>query len=121
MALHSRRPALQIEKVGEVTVARLIRPDFVDEETINGTGSELFHMVEEQGCRQMVLSWAKVKRAGSAMLGKVIWLHKRIQAVGGRLVLCDVDPILHEAFASLQLTRLFKIFPTEQEAVQSFA
>jgi anti-sigma B factor antagonist len=118
MALHSRRPALEIEQVGLVTVARLIRADFVDEETINSVGSELFHLVEEQGCRRLVLSFAKVKRAGSAMLGKVIWLHKKIQNAGGKLVLCNVEPTLYEAFETLQLTRLFRIFPHEQDALQ---
>jgi anti-sigma B factor antagonist len=120
MALHSRRPALEIEQVGAVTIARLIRPDYVDEETVGSTGNELFHLVEEQGCRRLVLSLTKMKRAGSAMLGKIIWLHKKMHTAGGKLVLCCIDSTLYEAFQALQLTRLFRIFDSEQEALQSF-
>jgi anti-sigma B factor antagonist len=120
MPLNSRRPALDIEQVGSVTVARLARPDFVDEETVNLTGNQLFHLVEEQACRRLVINFSKVRRAGSAMLGKVIGLHRKIQAAGGRLVLCDLDSTLMDALESLQLTRLFRVFASEPEAIQSF-
>jgi anti-anti-sigma factor len=120
MPLHSRRPALEIERVGTVTVARFIRADFIDEDIINTTGNQLFHLVEELDCRQLLLNFARVKRVSSAMLGKVIWVHKKLQGVGGQLALCNLDPTLQEAFQSLQLNRLFRIYAEEQEALQSF-
>jgi anti-sigma B factor antagonist len=119
MPLYSQRPLLELEQVGAVTIARLTQSDLLDDKTINTLGSQLMHLVEEMDRRLIVLDFSNVQRVASAMLGKIISLHKKLLAVGGRLVLCKVDPRLHEAFETLQLHRLFRIFKEEQEALQS--
>jgi anti-anti-sigma factor len=108
-----------MEHVGGVTVARLARSDLLDDKTINTLGNQLFHLVLEGDCRLLILNFSSVQRVTSALLGKIIGLHKKLQAAGGRLALCRVDPRLHEAFETLQLHRLFPIFAEEQEALQS--
>ncbi len=119
MPLHSRRPWLEVEQVGPVTVVRLAQRDLLDDATINAMGAQLFGLVDDMDCRRIVLNFTNVRRLASAMLGKVIGLHKRLQGVGGKLALCKIDPTLNEAFVTLQLNRLFGIFSEEQEALQS--
>ncbi len=119
MALHSQRPLLELEQVGAVTVARLTPSDLLDDKTINALGNQLLHLVQERNCRLLVLNFSTVERLASALLGKIIGVHKKLKAAGGRLALCKVDPRLTEAFETLQLHRLFPLFSEEQEALQS--
>jgi anti-anti-sigma factor len=119
MAMHSHRPLVELEQVGGVTVARLVRSDLLDDKTIDTIGNQLFHLVQERDCRLLVLNFSNVQRVTSALLGKIIGVHKKLQAEGGRMALCRVEPRLQEAFQTLQLHRLFPIFAEEQEALQS--
>jgi stage II sporulation protein AA (anti-sigma F factor antagonist) len=119
MALHSHPPLVELEQVGAATVARLARSDLLDDKTINALANQLLHLVQERNCRLLILNFKNVERLASAFLGKIIGVHKKLQAEGGRLALCDVDPKLKDAFETLQLHRLFRIFNEEQEALQS--
>jgi anti-anti-sigma factor len=119
MALHSHLPLVELEQVGAVTVARLARSDLLDDKTINALGNQLLHLVQERNCRLLILNFRNVERLTSAFLGKIIGVHKKLQAEGGRLALCNVDPKLKDAFEALQFHRLFRIFNEESEAIQS--
>ena len=53
----------------------------------------------------------------SRMLGQLVALHKRLQEVGGRLVLCEATPFLHEFFETANLPGFLCIRQGEAEAV----
>jgi anti-anti-sigma factor len=119
MSAPSQHPWLEVEQVGGVTLVRLTRRDLLDDRAINTLGNQLFSLVQDLDCRRIVLNFSNVQRLASAMLGKIIGLHKKLTAAGGRLALCKVDPALGEAFETLKLSRLFGIYKEEQEALQS--
>jgi anti-anti-sigma factor len=119
MALHSHHPLVELEQVGSVTVGRLVHNELLDDKTINALSNQLVHLVQERNCRLLVLNFSNVLRVNSALLGKIIGLHKKLVAAGGRMALCRLETKLHEAFETLQLHRLFPIFAEEQEALQN--
>jgi anti-sigma B factor antagonist len=49
-----------------------------------------------------------------------ITLKKIIQRGSGELVLCDMDPQIHEIFEITSLDKIFKIMNEEQQALQAF-
>ncbi|MCI0462008.1 MAG: STAS domain-containing protein, partial [Gemmataceae bacterium] len=55
-----------------------------------------------------------------AALGKFITLNKKVNAAGGRLVLCNIDPQIYEVFEITKLNKLFNIQKEEQAALQAF-
>ena len=50
----------------------------------------------------------------------LIALHKKLQAVGGRLILCNIDPEIYEVFEITRLDKFFNIQKEEQAALQAF-
>jgi len=82
-------------------------------------GDQLFKLVDEQGCRRLVLNFANVDSLTSLIIGKLVNLQKKIQAVGGRLALCEVTPVVLEILDLLRLTTMITNLPTEQQAVES--
>ena len=56
----------------------------------------------------------------SAALAKLITLNKKLQAAGGKLILCNIDPQIREVFEITRLNKLFTIHDEEQAALQAF-
>jgi anti-sigma B factor antagonist len=79
----------------------------LNEETAQAVAGRLFDLVGKMAGRTLVLNFANVAYLTSTMLGKLIALHKRVRAVGGRLVLWDMQPDVFEIF---EITRLHTIF-----------
>jgi anti-sigma B factor antagonist len=100
---------LQIEPVGDVTVVRFTDKKLIDDQTIRLIGDQLCSLVDEQGQRIILLNFVNVEYLSSAALGKLIILHKKVIAAGGRLVLYNIDPQIYEVFAVTKLNKLFDI------------
>ncbi len=119
MPRQPRQRWLEVESIGKVTVVTIARAEILGAETVKTLGDRLHRLAEIMGPR-LVLNFAQVTRLDSTVLGLLIGLHKKIQAAGGRLALCRINPELYEVFETLKLTQLFAIYDEEQEALQSF-
>ena len=106
-----------VEHRAEVTVLRFIRPDMGDGEAAKAISGPMFSLVDDQGLRRFVLDFAPVGRLSSAVLGKLITFQKKVNKAGGRLTLCSLQPDLHFQFERTKLNTVFRICPTEQDAV----
>jgi anti-sigma B factor antagonist len=76
--------------------------------------------VDEEGCRKLLLNFGNVEFLSSAALGKLITLNKKLLAAKGRLILCNIDPQIHEVFEITKLDKFFNIQKEEQTALQAF-
>ena len=120
MSQPPRRRRLEVEDIGDVTVVNFVDRRILDEQNIQVIGEQLFSLVDEVGRRKILLNFGNVEFLSSAALGKLIALHKKLQAVGGRLILCNIDPQIHEVFEITKLDKFFNIQKEEQAALQAF-
>lgn len=67
----------------------------------------------------LVLNMKGVDFINSSGLGALVSILKDVRLVNGRLVLSELAPYVQEIFAITQLSNVFEIHSTEQEAVQS--
>jgi anti-anti-sigma factor len=82
----------------------------VAEEPIQTIGEHFFCLVDELGRRILLVSFEGVEFASTALLGKLITLHRKLQAVGGRLTICGLNKDLSEIFRITKLDRILTIF-----------
>jgi len=120
MSSQPRRRRLEIEQIGDVTVVNFVDRKILDEQNIQIIGDQLFSLVDNDGLRKLLLNFGNVEYLSSAALGKLITLQKKLQAVGGRLVLCNIDPQIYEVFEITRLDKFFNIHKEEQAALQAF-
>ncbi|HEX5271761.1 MAG TPA: STAS domain-containing protein [Gemmataceae bacterium] len=120
MSQPPRRRRLEVEDIGDVTVVNFVDRRILDEQNIQVIGEQLFSLVDEVGRRKILLNFGNVEFLSSAALGKLIALHKKLQAVGGRLILCNIDPEIYEVFEITRLDKFFNIQKEEQAALQAF-
>ncbi len=111
---------LDIDQIGDVTVARFVDKKILDENNIQIIGNQLFGLVEEDGRKKIVLNFANVEYLSSAALGKLITMDKKVKAAGGKLRLCAIRPDIYEVFAITRLNKLFDIRDDQDAAMAGF-
>ena len=120
MSTQPRRRRLEVEDIGDVTVVNFVDRKILDEQNIQIIGEQLFSLVDEMGRRKLLLNFNNVEYLSSAALGKLITLNKKIQAAGGRMLMCNIAPQIYEVFEITKLDKFFKVVKDEQTGLQSF-
>lgn len=118
MASGQRR--VDIEEVGDVTIARFVDRKILDESNIQIIGNQLFGLIDEDGRGKIILDFTEVEYLSSAALGKLITLDKKAKAAGAKLRLCSIRPEIYEVFAITKLNKLFQIYDNQEKALEGF-
>ena len=111
---------IDVEEVGDVTIATFVDKKILDENNIQQIGSQLFALVEEDGRKRVILDFSNVEYLSSAALGKLITMDKKVKANSGKLRLCSIRPDIYEVFAITKLNKLFDIKDAQEDALQGF-
>ena len=74
---------LDIEEVGDVTIAKFIDKKILDENNIQIIGNQLFALVDEDARTKIILDFSNVEYLSSAALGKLITMEKKVKAAKG--------------------------------------
>ena len=108
---------ISFSEIGDVTVVQFVDRKILDESNIQDLGRELFHLVEEDGRKKVVLNFSNVEFLSSAALGKLITLDKKSKKNDGLLKFSNIRPEIYEVFAITRLNKLFAIYDEEADAV----
>jgi anti-sigma B factor antagonist len=111
---------LEVTQVGDVTVVRFRSRRITEDIDIQELGSEMFSLVENDKRGKLLLNFSTVDFLGSAALGKLITLDRKVKAQGGVLKLSNIGPNIYEVFAITKLNRFFDIKEDEADALAAF-
>jgi anti-sigma B factor antagonist len=111
---------LEVSELGDVTVIRFRDQKIIEDINIQELGQELFHLVEVESRKKLLLNFSSVDFLSSAALGKLITLDKKVKANSGSLKLSNIRPEIYEVFAITKLNRLFDIKSDEADALAAF-
>lgn len=111
---------LDIEEIGNVTIAKFVDKKILDEMNIQIIGNQLFGLVDEDGRKKIILDFSNVEYLSSAALGKLITMDKKVKAAKGKLRLCCIRPEIKEVFEITRLDRIFDIRTTQEQALEGF-
>ena len=117
MAEHQR---IKVTEVDGVSVVRFADRKILDELIIQELGQELFSLVEDENCKNLLLNFTNVEFLSSAALGKLISLHKKVERAGGVLKLSNIRPEIYDVFKITRLNEKFDIRDEQEEALADF-
>jgi anti-sigma B factor antagonist len=117
MSIHQR---LSVQTVADVSIVHFVDRKILDEANIQELGRELFHLVEEEQRKKLLLNFSNVEFLSSAALGKLITLDKKVKKMSGQLKLSNIRPEIYEVFAITKLNKLFDIKDDEADALAAF-
>jgi len=109
---------LDIDEVGDVTIAKFVDKKILDETNIQIIGNQLFGLVDEDARDKIILDFTNVEYLSSAALGKLITMQKKVKK--GQLRLCSIRPDIYEVFAITKLNKLFDIYDDQEKALEGF-
>jgi anti-sigma B factor antagonist len=113
------RPDVRVRIVGGITVVDLVNTDaLVEDETIQDLGVRLRSLVDEGNVRLLV-NLSSVRYASSAVVALLAWLYLKVDAAGGVLRLCGLDPVLFDMLRICHLDRVVEIFASEPAAIST--
>jgi anti-anti-sigma factor len=114
------RPLNQItvERRGDVFCVRPCKRE-LDEEDLQQFSAEMNSLIQEDGCRKMVLCLGPEGPycLYSIFLAKLVSIQRRLQEAGGLLKLAYVSPDTFKIFEACKLQNLFQFCPDTDAAV----
>jgi len=98
----------------------------LDVVSARGIGGEQMECVSQSlvdcgGVPRIVLNLSELKFASSSFIAGLVSLHKKIRVAGGKLVLCELRPVMKEILDGARLNKLFDITEEEESALERFA
>ena len=103
-----------------VRIVEFTDSKILDEANIEQIGDRLFEVINAGSKPKVLLDFANVDHLSSAALGKLLQARERIHEVNGQLRLCDIKPQIFEVFTITKLDKLFRVYPTRSDAMESF-
>ena len=103
-----------------VTVVTFRGTSILDALAVDAIGRTLYDLVDQRACRKIVLDFAQVRMISSQMVGALINLHKKSQAIKGKVVLCGLRPDVSRIFRITNLHKLLSFADDEQKALSEF-
>jgi len=109
-----------VQDISGVTVVNLGSASILDGSAVDAIGKQLYELIDAQAKRQVLLDFTAVRFLSSSMLGVLIQMQKRAQAIKGRVAILGLQPDLHKVFKITRLDKLFDFYAKEDEAMKSF-
>ena len=103
------------DKQGEILIVTV--SEHLDTATASIFESRLLGLVD-RGERQIVVDCGTLDYVNSAGLKVFLLAAKRLEPLGGKLVLCALAPSVLMIFEMIGFTRIMKIVPTREEALR---
>jgi anti-sigma B factor antagonist len=95
---------VKIDSTDGPTVVR-----FTDKHLDESIDTYLFRLVDELDQRNLRLDFSCVSTITDSVLGKLITLHRKLQSVRGKLVLCGLSKKIMKVISICKLDRVLKI------------
>mgnify|MGYP003442390987 CR=1 FL=1 len=110
---------LVVNRQGDVMIASFMHSKLLDETNIHAIGVELLALVDQNKGLKLIIDFTTVTYLSSAVLGKLMAIHKGVSATKGILVLCGITPNILEVFKITKLDKLFTIESDVKNAVKT--
>src|ERR1700749_568178 len=111
--------AFTVVQIDKWTVVEFRTPALMDPVELEQIGQSLYHLIEAEDRRTIVLDFEKVQYLSSQAIGIILTMNKKLAALkNSRLVLCGGGPKRMELLKIPRLDRILTVKPTQQEAVK---
>jgi anti-anti-sigma factor len=119
--MNRRFQQIEMEQEEDVFLANF-RRNLMDETDIYAAAKELTALIEQDGCRKLVLSLGPqaIECLYSVFLAKLVMIQRLLQENGGNLILCDVLPVVKAVFEACKLQDFFLFAPDRSTALALF-
>ncbi len=108
-----------VTTVEDWTVIEFRAPSLMDPIQLEQTGQALYHLVDEQDKRMIIMDFEKVQYISSQAIGIVLTMNKKLSTLKhSKFILCGVGEKLMQLIKITRLDRILTIKLTQREALK---
>lgn len=112
---------LTVQRVEKYTVVEFKTHSLMDPLDLQNVSDALYHLVDNEDRRQIILDFERVQYLSSQAIGIVINLQKKLSKLPhSKMVLCSVGPKLMELLKITRLDKVLTIRVSQKEALKVF-
>ena len=100
---------LQVEKIDGFLEVSFLEKNILDESNIQQIGHELEAALSGSKAPKLIIDFGNVEHLSSAALGILITTNKKVQELGGKMSLANIQPAIFEIFKITRLDRVFMV------------
>ena len=110
---------LVIQQIQGATVVNFRDVSILDGSSVEVIAKELYSLVDQQALRKIILDFTQVRFLSSSMIGVLLNLYKKSQAIKGRIVVCGLRSELYKVFKIMRLEHLLTFADNEHDALRA--
>ncbi len=80
----------------------------------------IMEIINETKCYQVIINMEQLNFIDNSGLESILSLLRTLHSKGGRLKICAPTKSIHTVFELVCMHKIFEIYPTHEEALQSF-
>jgi anti-anti-sigma factor len=101
--VHSTNRHMRAKNEQGVLVLTITDPNVREYEAVKELGQELHDAVIRSRVRKVALDFALVRFTSSVAFWPVIFLNRKLREMGGRVILCNMTPMIKQVFEQTRL------------------
>jgi anti-sigma B factor antagonist len=102
---------LRLEQADDAVIVGVAVDLLTEDVNLEQFGHELFALVEQFGCRRLVVNLGEVRMVTSAGLGKLITLHRKMHRHRGSVFFCHLQEAVEDVLKTSRLITYLQVAP----------
>jgi anti-sigma B factor antagonist len=111
---------LMVQRYENIVLAKVMKERLLDPPTMTSLGEALIAECDRTARISLVIDLAEVGYLSSAMIGKLVAVHKAAKLGKGRVAIAGLKPALLQMFKVTQLDKLFEFAPDAEQVINAF-
>lgn len=100
---------IRLEMSDDIVIVGVVVELLTEDVNLEQFGHELFALVEQFGCRRIVVNLKEVRMVTSAGLGKMITLHRKMHRHKGSVVFCHLQEAVEDVLRTSRLITYLQV------------
>jgi anti-sigma B factor antagonist len=111
---------LMVQTYDNIVLAKIDKDRLLDSANITSLSESLEALLDRHPRISLILDMSTVGYMSSAMLGKLVSLHKAVKINKGRMALSGIKPAIQPLFKITKLDKLFEMYGDAQEVLMLY-
>jgi len=108
---------LRLEMADDVVIVGIGVEMLTEDVNLEHFGHELFALVEQFGCRRIVVNLNEVRVVTSGGLGKMITMHRKMHRHQGTVIFCNLQEAVEDVLRTSRLITYLQVAPDVPSAL----
>lgn len=111
---------LLVQRYDKIVLAEVKKERLLDPASITSLGEALIAECDRTAKISLVIDVTEVGYLSSAMIGKLVAVHKAAKLSKGRVAIAGLKPALLQMFKVTQLDKLFEFAPAAEQLIMAY-